>query len=52
MIKEMWRELKVSFWTYIKVAAVILGLIALFVIAASAASPIFSAFDTITGYGV
>jgi len=51
-IKMMWAEFTFDFKSYLKIAVIILGLIALFVVAASAASPLFVAFDKLTGYGV
>lgn len=52
LMKAMGSEFKIGATAYFKVAAIIVGLILLFVIAASAASPVFAAWDTRTGYGI
>ena len=49
-MKALWQEFKCDAITYLKIAAIFLGLIALFVLAASACSPIFAVFDAATGY--
>jgi hypothetical protein len=50
VIKGLFQDFRADTKFTIKVVLIVLGLIALFVIAASAASPVFAAFDRATGY--
>jgi hypothetical protein len=50
VIKGLFQDFRADARFTIKVVFIVLGVIALFVIAASASSPVFAAFDRATGY--
>jgi hypothetical protein len=51
-MSKFFSEFKGDFRSYLKVAALVLALIALFVVCASGASPALAYWDTIRGYGI
>ncbi len=50
IIKDLWSEFKIDLIDWLKIAAIVIGLFALFAIAASACSPVLEQFDRVTGY--